>query len=148
LVIKSLQFDFNQFSAACRVARACWKMKPFGSNCLRSSTGFGNSFFKVVYSYLRLLIHKVQTPFSTNTHFGRHRDDVRGKLFQFNQQSMRFNVRFTSTTPRTAILITDAVGGFISSPFCRWRRHAWFYISVNVVRCIFILLANTQNSTG
>jgi len=47
---------------------------------------------------------------STNAHSRQHHD-MRGKLFPFNQQSMRFNVSFTSTSPHTAILVTDGWSG-------------------------------------
>jgi len=33
--------------------------------------------------------------------------DMRSKLLLFSQPLMRFNVRFTSTSPHTAILLTD-----------------------------------------
>jgi len=54
---------------------------------------------------LLLLIRKVQMPFSADIHSSRHHA-IRGKLFPFNQQWMRFNVSFMSISPHTVILVT------------------------------------------
>jgi len=63
--------------------------------------------FQVVCcDYLRLLIHEVQMPFSADAHSLRHHG-MTGKLFPFNEQLMRLNVSFTSTSPHSAILVTD-----------------------------------------
>jgi len=81
--------------------------------------------------YFRLFIHKVQMPFSSaNAHSGWHHDmrALRGKLFPFNQQLIKFNVSFTSTSPHTVILVID---GWIQMNviFCRRRTRAWFCIA-------------------
>jgi len=57
-------------------APCCWKMKPFRSNCHRCC-----------------MLHRVQMPFTTDAHSGRHHD-MRVKLLRFNHQAPSGSTRW------------------------------------------------------
>ena len=110
-------------------------------HCSQSFTSFGNRFSTKQVVYCNHL-HKEQMPFSTIAHCGRH-PDMRGKHFQFNQQSevQRQLYVHQHTQPFCLQMV-----GFKQVLFVGAEDISGFYVSVKPVHCIF--LVNTQTQPG